>query len=607
MKGLLISFCTFVFTGILQAQNVAITDDAGYSANSSAMLDVKSTTKGMLVPRVTTAQRNTISGPAAGLLVFDTTHDSFYFYTGTQWVNLTYGNTSDLWTRTGARVFLNDTTWRVGVGTDNPTGKLEVKGNASAGIDDPIFGVINSNGDTVFAVYPEGVRVYVADEPAKATGNKAGFAVGGYSLSKGVTNEYLRVTPDSVRIYVSEGLDEKAGVSTGGFAVGGFSLSKGALTNEYLRVTDDSVRIYIDENGGSKSSGSTGGFAVGGFSLSKSIPDDYFNISGADSAEIIEPSEARMVWYPTKKAFLSGQVLIEDVDSVGVNSMATGYESKAIGNYSQAFGFHARAKGLNSTAIGNYANAEGYNSFALGDSAFAMAQGSYAFGSVGRDELGNSTGQPTLATGDHSIAFGLGAQADAIGAIAIGNESSASNLYSTALGYKSQALASYSIALGYECTTSNNAAIAAGYQSQALAYNAVAIGENCYASGQRSTALGSNTFATSTYATAMGTLTEATGYASTATGLENYATGAHSFAMGSNTLASGDDALSTGQLTRATGLLSISAGYETEANGNFSLAWGRGIKANGQYCVAYALNNCAGTTVADSNVLIIMG
>jgi len=55
----------------LVAQNVAITDDDTYNADSSAMLDVKSISKGMLVPRMTTIQRQLINNPATGLLVFD--------------------------------------------------------------------------------------------------------------------------------------------------------------------------------------------------------------------------------------------------------------------------------------------------------------------------------------------------------------------------------------------------------------------------------------------------------------------------------------------------------------------------------------------------------
>ena len=82
----LITLLAFVVCGSsffsTNAQNVAITDDETYNAHSSAMLDVKSLTKGMLVPRMTTTQRNGISSPATGLLVFDITELSFYFYDG---------------------------------------------------------------------------------------------------------------------------------------------------------------------------------------------------------------------------------------------------------------------------------------------------------------------------------------------------------------------------------------------------------------------------------------------------------------------------------------------------------------------------------------------
>lgn len=54
--------------------------------DASALLDVSSTTKGLLVPRMTQTQRLAISTPAAGLLVFQTSSPAgYYYYDGTSW------------------------------------------------------------------------------------------------------------------------------------------------------------------------------------------------------------------------------------------------------------------------------------------------------------------------------------------------------------------------------------------------------------------------------------------------------------------------------------------------------------------------------------------
>jgi sugar lactone lactonase YvrE len=55
---------------------------------ASARLDVSSTTQGMLVPRMTAAQRSAIAGPAAGLLVYETDGTpGFCYYNGQGWIN----------------------------------------------------------------------------------------------------------------------------------------------------------------------------------------------------------------------------------------------------------------------------------------------------------------------------------------------------------------------------------------------------------------------------------------------------------------------------------------------------------------------------------------
>jgi len=123
----------------------------------------------------------------------------------------------------------------------SPTRKFVVQEESGHPADSALFEVRNRDGQTVFAVYPEGTRVYVLDDDSKAT--RRGFAVGGYSrgATKGITQEYMFVSPDSVRIYV-ENEDSKA--TRGGFAVGGYSRTK-ATAGEFFRLTPDSARFTL--------------------------------------------------------------------------------------------------------------------------------------------------------------------------------------------------------------------------------------------------------------------------------------------------------------------------------------------------------------------------
>jgi len=57
---------------------------------ASSLLDVTSTTKGFLPPRMTTTQINAISSPAAGLVVYNTTLAVLCFYDGTGWKKVTH-------------------------------------------------------------------------------------------------------------------------------------------------------------------------------------------------------------------------------------------------------------------------------------------------------------------------------------------------------------------------------------------------------------------------------------------------------------------------------------------------------------------------------------
>lgn len=76
------------FTVNAFSQSVSINANAAV-ADTSAILDVSSTTKGLLVPRMTAVQKNAIVTPATGLLIYQTDGSAgFYYYTGTSWLLL---------------------------------------------------------------------------------------------------------------------------------------------------------------------------------------------------------------------------------------------------------------------------------------------------------------------------------------------------------------------------------------------------------------------------------------------------------------------------------------------------------------------------------------
>lgn len=68
-------------TGSFQVGTLAV----GSTADSSAALTVTSTSKGILLPRMTSTQRDAISSPTAGLVIYDSTNGEVNFYNGSAW------------------------------------------------------------------------------------------------------------------------------------------------------------------------------------------------------------------------------------------------------------------------------------------------------------------------------------------------------------------------------------------------------------------------------------------------------------------------------------------------------------------------------------------
>ncbi|MCF8222747.1 MAG: hypothetical protein K9J25_06330 [Bacteroidales bacterium] len=347
------------------------------------------------------------------------------------------------------------------VGSDKPmNSKLAVVSTDDAS-EDALFEVRRKDGQPVFSVYNSGVQIHVDDASTK--GSKGGFAIGGFDKSKGSYQDYLLISPDSIRMFIEQNP----------------TFSKGP--------------------------GSKGGFAIGGFDRSKGPESLYFNISGKSDADTVA-SSPQFLWYPLKEAFLAGRVHIGSPDSVGLNSTALGNHSIAMGDYSQAFGYESKALHQNTTAIGYKAKATGLDSYAFGRMAEANGEKSISIGSYyshtytsmpifSLKKSGDSKGwflvRPTLlyptyttvsynraniADGKYSISLGNGNYSDN-GGFAVGIYNDATAYGATSIGLSNQSVNTSSFAAGFESFASGPYATAIGNNLYAKSYGSFVIGQ----------------------------------------------------------------------------------------------------------------------------------
>jgi hypothetical protein len=148
MKYIWSALLVFLLSHFSSAQNVAI-NNSGAAANTSAMLDIQSTNKGLLIPRISLSgltDAATITTPATSLLVYNTNAAisggvGFYYNSGTssapQWTKL--ATASDiLWREQTNYVELTPNkplylSTNVGIGITTPAEKLQVDGNIKLG------------------------------------------------------------------------------------------------------------------------------------------------------------------------------------------------------------------------------------------------------------------------------------------------------------------------------------------------------------------------------------------------------------------------------------------------------------------------------------------
>lgn len=357
-------------------------------------------------------------------------------------------------------------------------GRLAIT-STTPSLDEALFEVKNNTGQTIFAVYNEGIRAYV-DNGAK--GSKGGFAIGGFGTAKAPSQPFMMITPDSARIYVNESL---AKGSRGGFAVGGFTPGKGT-TSEFMYMSPDNY--FIGHSSGQ--SVTTGVYnSTLGYYSGHSLTSGSSNVFVGYQSGYSTNTGSSNIFIGTTSGYYntSGYWNIMLGRATGQYN-TTGYANIAIGDYAG----NKNTIGFDNVMVGDYAggnNTTGSQNVFMGASAGlrnvsgqkntyigfnAGYSGASASGSnnifIGAEAGYNNT------TGFDNIAVGnLAGRSNVDGTynVMIGPSAGRLNVsgnYNTMLGYKageSQA-GNYATLIGYNAgnsTTSGNSQTMVGYEA----------------------------------------------------------------------------------------------------------------------------------------------
>jgi len=173
MKKIYLFSIAFFISKIFLAQNIGV---GTTSPNASALMDLTSTTKGLLIPRMTTTQRNAIANPATGLLIWQTDGTAgFYYYNGSAWTAFTGGG--------GVPIPLSGWSTTGNSGIDSATnfiGTLDLK---------PLIGKVNGEPAFYFSPTISSTLIgYQAGKDSKALYNTFVGYQAGYSNTSGNGN-----------------------------------------------------------------------------------------------------------------------------------------------------------------------------------------------------------------------------------------------------------------------------------------------------------------------------------------------------------------------------------------------------------------------------------
>ncbi|MBE0640254.1 MAG: DUF1566 domain-containing protein [Bacteroidales bacterium] len=345
MKRTLLLFATALLLGIQSyAQTGVAINTTGNDPDTSAMLDVSSTTKGLLIPRMTEAQRTAIALPAKGLLVYQNDGtEGFYYYDGSAWTNLSLVNFNEsnytYNAKTGVKLQADNAETNVDL-------VLSPKGNGAIMAHQPDGTEAGGNNRGQYAVDFQMVR----DDPSQVASGVGSAVFGFYNKVSGAYSYAL-----GYRNTVS---------GQNSFAVGDNNTSNGKFSTA-IGSLNTASNLFSLSYGGSNSATGMGSFAFGSHNQASgalSLAFGFQCISTDDISFSLGENATASKKYAVaigKSATASNQNSV----AIGNNPIASGYSSLATGDYTTASGYIATAMGNRTTAPSGYETVFGrYNS-----------------------------------------------------------------------------------------------------------------------------------------------------------------------------------------------------------------------------------------------------
>ncbi len=164
---------------------IAINTD-GTNPDASAMLDITSTTKGVLIPRMTTIERENINSPATGLLVYDTDYNSFWYYANAVWINLSNAILADA---------DSDTKIQVEESSDEDIIRFDLNGTEFMRLDSGRIEIVNT-GNSIFLGEGAGANDDFSNNRNIYIGYQSGYlsTTGVYNTFNGYQTGYSNTT-----------------------------------------------------------------------------------------------------------------------------------------------------------------------------------------------------------------------------------------------------------------------------------------------------------------------------------------------------------------------------------------------------------------------------